>query len=419
MKKQLLTAAITLAGLAANAQITNDTVYTGASYANNIWYSLSADDQGTAPKNNWDLAFDATGFGSTIHINSIAGVMLWNYPNSDASGWASVDTTGLYTWPARYNADTAWELGAMGRYADPSNDFDLDWGIYNMTTHAITGDSIYIVKLADGSYKKLLIESLISGTYTFKYANLDGTATQNPTLAKTGYAGKNFAYYSLVSNTAIDREPASADWDLFFGQYTTFIPSAYGVTGILHNKDVRVAKFTGLADKNTFTAYSTGTFKTAINTIGYNWKSYNMSTMSYDIKDSVVFFVERSNGEIWKLITTGFRSSDGAMMFSKEKLYTPPVAVSGVVPTFASVALYPNPASGSNVTVVYGLPATVPTATITVTDMAGRVVYTDALETSGDLHQYSLNVANLGTGTYLVNVQAGIYTGQQKLVVQH
>lgn len=419
MKQQLLTGAIAIAALSVNAQMVNDTVYVGAGYANNVWYSMSGDNQGSAPKNNWDIAFDASGFGSTVLINSVAGVMLWNYPNSDASGWASVDTTGLYTWPARYNSDTAWELGAMGRYADPSNDLDLDWGLYNMTTHVITGDSVYIIKLTDGSYKKLMIESLSGGTYTFKYANLDGTGAQNPTLAKSAYTGKNFGYYSLSSNTALDREPATANWDLFFGQYTTFIPSAYGVTGIQHNKGVRVAKCTEVIDKATFVAYGTASFKTAINTIGYNWKSFNGS--AYDIKDSVVFFVEPANGEIWKMIMTGFGgSSNGGMMFSKEKLFTPPPAgVNGVAPEFASVVLYPNPANGGNVNVIYGLPTVVDAATLTVTDIAGRMVHTTALETAADLHQYMLNTSEMLPGMYLVTINAGKYVGQQKLVVRH
>ncbi|GAA4460654.1 hypothetical protein GCM10023093_03680 [Nemorincola caseinilytica] len=419
MKKQILIGAMALAAMNVGAQVVVDTVYTGAGYANNIWYSLANDNQGTAPKNNWDLAFDASGFGSTIHINTIAGAMLWNYPNSAAAGWASVDTTGLYTWPARYNSDTSWELGAMGRYANAGDPTDLDWGHYNMTTHAITGDSIYIVKLGDGSYKKLVIESLISGTYSFKYANLDGTSPQTATLAKSAYTGKNFGYYSLQTNAALDREPATANWDLFFGQYTTFIPVAYGVTGVLANRGVQVAKFTALVDKTTFTAYSTGTFKTAINTIGYNWKSYNSSTMAYDIKDSVVYFAETSNGEIWKMIFTGFASSNGAMMFSKEKLFTPPTSVNGAASTVASVAVYPNPTSAttSQANVIYSFPMAVTAANIIITDITGRTVLADVLDGATGMHQYVIPTANLLPGLYIINISAGRYSTQQKLIM--
>eukprot|EP01030_Chromulinospumella_sphaerica_P034409 gene34409-biopygen13763 len=247
--------------------------------------------------------------------------MLWNYPNSNASGWATVDTTGLYTWTPRYNSDTSWALGAMGKYADPSNPSDLDWGVYNMTTHIVTGDSIYIIKLVNGDYKKLMIEDLTGGVYHFKFANLDGSSPVTASFDKASYSGKNFGYYSLVSNAALDREPASANWNLLFSQYTAFIPSAYTVTGVLANAGVSIAKVTGLPDKNTYTGYSSATFVTPINTIGYNWKTYNMSTMAYDIKDSTVFFVEVQNHDIWKVIMTGFSgSATGSSMFSKEKL---------------------------------------------------------------------------------------------------
>ncbi len=406
-----------LATMCAHAQVVADTVYTGAGYANHVWYSLAADDAGTAPKNNWDLAFDVSGFGSTILVNTAIGDSIWKYPSADATGWATVDISGLSGWQPRFNSDTSWELGAMGRYANPADPTDLDWGKYNMTTHVIAGDSIYIIKVAGVGYKKLMIESLASGTYTFKYANIDGTGLQNATLAKSAYTGKNFGYYSLSTNTAADREPASANWDLMFGSYTRTQPSPYGVTGVLQNKGVEMARCPDLVDKTTFTGYATATFKTEINTIGYDWKTFN--GMSYDIKDSLVFFAKPASGEIWKLIFTGFGgSTNGGMMFSKEKLYTPPVAVTGVTPVAYSMALYPNPCSGSNVTVVYSIPAGIATAQLTVTDVAGRVVLQDALQTGGGLNQYLIGAGRLTAGVYMVTVHDAQTTTTQKLIVQ-
>src|ERR1043165_9800870 len=168
MKKTLLTLFLASSYIYTNAQVVADTVSVGATYANQVWYSLQNDDQGTAPKNNWDLAFDASGFGSTILINSITGTTLWNYPKADTAGWTTVDTTGVSTRQARYDSDKSWADGAMGRYADPANANDLDWGVYNLTTHVVTGDSLYIIKLSDGSYRKLCIQTLSGSVYTFK-----------------------------------------------------------------------------------------------------------------------------------------------------------------------------------------------------------------------------------------------------------
>lgn len=415
MKKQLLAGVFALAILDAHAQVVNDTVVTGASYANQVWYSLENDNQGTSPKNNWDLGFAASGFGASIIINSPVGVRLWNYPNADASGWATVDTAGLSTWEQRWNSDTSWALGAMGRYADPTNDFDMDWGIYNMTTHVVTGDSIYIIKGVDGNYRKLMIESLTSGTYTFKYADLDGSNPHTGTLAKSAYSAKNFGYYSLQTNAALDREPVSTSWDLTFCQYTGFVPSAYTVTGVLHNAGVQVAKCADLADKATFVAYGSATYKSEINTIGYNWKRFTGSVFA--VQDSLVYFVKPANGDIWKVIFTGFASADGSFAFSKEKLYAAVSAVDNTTLSTTSFAVYPNPSRGGNINLIYSFGKKVANAFVLVTDMAGRVVMTDKIAVESGLQQYVLPSGTLPTGAYVVTINGDGVLVSQKLQV--
>ena len=417
MKKAILTSLLAATCMSAGAQVITDTVSTGATYVNQVWYSLSADEQGNAPKNNWDLAFDVSGFGATILINSITGTTLYNYPKADLSGWATVDTTGLSTWTARWNAETSWAYGAMGNYADPANAYDLDWGTYNLTTHVVTGDSIYIIKLANGAYKKLAIESLSGSVYNFKYADLDGSNAHTATLDKSAYSGKNFGYYSIQSNAALNREPLAANWDLLFTQYTAFIPGPYTVTGILTNNNVAVAKCINIANVATYTDWASATFSTNINAIGYNWKTF--TGMAYEIQDSTVYFVKTATGDIWKMILTGFSgSSTGSFMFSKEKLYTQTGIQEAAGTTKASMALYPNPAVGTNVSVIYSLPTTATTATLTVSDMAGRTVSETTLLAQQGLQQYQLPASSLKAGSYIINLHTGNSSVQQKLIVQ-
>ncbi len=414
MKKQLLTALLLLAGAGVKAQ-TNDSVLLTTGYANQVWYSLENDEQATAPKNNWDLAFDMKAITSSIHINTVAGINLWAYPKSNASGWASVDTNGLGTWVKRYNSDTSWSLGAMGNYANPSDPTDLDWGKYDVSTHIVTGDSIYILKLQNGDYKKLIIESLSSGTFTFKYANLDGSGLQNATIVKSNFPGKNFAYYSLQNNMALPptREPDADKWDLIFTQYTAFIPQAYTVTGVLHNRGVRVAEVNNLSDKNTYKNYGAHTMESAINIIGYDWKSYTGS--GYKLKDSTAYFVKAVDGSIWKMIFTGFASTDGKSVFSKEKLLS--VGISGINVPVASMAIYPNPAPASHVNIVYNVEQSLESVVMTVQNIHGAIIYTVQLDGSIGLHQYDFNQP-LATGTYVVAIRTKEGNMVQKLVVQ-
>ncbi len=417
MKKIILAGVLALVIINAHAQAVSDTVSLGAAYANQVWYSLANDEQGTAPKNNWDLAFEATGLGATILTNSVSGVVLWNYPHADTSGWVSIDTTGIAGWQARYNSDTSWELGAMGRYANPTNPSDLDWGVYNVTTHAVTGDSVYIIKLGDGSYRKLRILSLVGAAYSFRYANLDGTDQHDVLFSKAGYTRKNFGYYSLRTHTALDREPASAAWDLVFGQYTAFVPGPYTVTGALTNKGVVAAKCINVAAPSSYTDWSSGAFTSAINTIGYNWKTFN--GVSYDAVDSTVYFVKTAGGDIWKLIFTGFGgSANGNCMFSKEQLYTQtsvPATIGGPV---SSLAIYPNPATGAGAHIVYSLLNAAADAHITLHDLTGRLVYAAQLAGGAGIGQHIIPSGLLTAGVYTVTLTDTETTLQTKLIVQ-
>jgi hypothetical protein len=417
MKKTILSLLLAAALMPCNAQTVTDTVSVGASYANQVWYSLSADEQGNAPKNNWDIAFDASGFGASIMINSVTGTTLWKYPKADTAGWGSIDTTGLSTWASHWNSDTSWAYGAMGNYANHANPYDLDWGLYNITTHIVTGDSVYIIKLANGQYKKLWIQSLAGSTYTFQYANLDGTGLQNATFDKSGYTGKNYGYYSLQNNAALNREPLSANWDLVFTQYTTFIPSAYTVTGVLANKGVMVAKVSGLPNAGTYTNYGAATFNREMNTIGYNWKTFTGTT--YVTQDSLVYFVKPVNGDIWKVIFTGFGgSANGNFIFTKQKLFTAVGIETVSNAPAASMALFPNPSNGQAEHIAYSFDANIAEAALHVMDITGRTVATDNLDNTAGLHQYLFSTQSLRPGIYLVSIETPGSRVQQKLIIQ-
>lgn len=416
MKKNLFTLALAIAAITAKSQVIIDTVSTGASYANQVWYSLANDNQGSAPKNNWDLAFDISGQGSTILINSVTGTTLWNYPSADTSGWNTVDTSGINTWMKRWNADTSWAMGAMGRYASLSNPNDIDWGIYSSITHIVTGDSLYVIKLASGAYKKLQIKSLNGGIYSFRYADLNGTNLQNATLTKSTYTNQNFGYYSLQTNTALTREPISANWDLLFSQYTAFIPTPYTVTGIIQNRGVHVAEVKPIANAATYNNWSAHTYKSAINEIGYNWKVF---TTGYVIEDSLVYFVKAKTGDMWKVIPTGFGgSANGNYIFSKEKLSSVGVnEINGN--TIATMALYPNPSNGSEVSIILSANELVNVPIISVYDSNGKLIKEMRLDNTlnNQINLFTLSTNDIENGIYIVNIKVGNFSANQKLII--
>ncbi len=409
MKKPIqLFAAILLLQQAASAQApVTDTVSLGTGYANQVWYSLQNGDQGSAPKNNWDIAFDLSAYGASVLANTATGTKVWLYAAGDTADWATLDTAGLSTWPAKYNSDTSWALGAFNQ--GQSSTFDMGWGMYNSITHYVDGDSLYIVKLADNSFRKLWIMQLANGIYTFRYATLDNSSAQLVVLDKTNYAGKNFVYYSLQNDAAIDREPLSASWDLLFTQYTAFIPQPYSVAGVLASNGVTVAEARGVDVNNA--DYTSYTFVTPINEIGYDWKAF---TSSWTIEDSLVYFVRVASGDVWKVVFTGFSgSSTGNYIFTKELIS--PASLNETEAT-AIKALYPNPAT-DNTTLMLGTETNAPVA-ITVVDFTGKTVYAATSATSPGLQQHVLPANEWAPGMYIVSVLADGRMHYSKLVVR-
>src|SRR5690606_27879220 len=198
-------------------------------------------------------------------------------------------------------------------------DGNMGWGTYNTLSHIISGTQMYAILMADGmTWKKLRIDGLVGGTYHFTYADLDGSNEQNATLAKSGFSGRNFGYWDLTQHTSVDREPASADWDLLFTKYMSDLGAMwYGVAGVLQNTGVQVAQLDGVDPLTVEAVAAEGQYSSAINIIGSDWKT--LSGFSYVIVPDRAYFVKAKNGALWKLVFTDYSgSATGVMTFTQE-----------------------------------------------------------------------------------------------------
>ncbi|MCP4520700.1 MAG: T9SS type A sorting domain-containing protein [Cytophagales bacterium] len=382
MKKNLLSLVLTAVCSLLYAQ-QDVTVSTGAGYADDVYYSLENGVVKTSARNAWDLAFDVSARGADVLINEANGVNLYLY-GTEASEYATVDTTG-FLWAARYNADTAWNAGAFG-----------EWYTYNFITHTLAGNNVYVLQLADGSYKKIIVESLIGGTYTFKYADLDGENEVSSTIKKVDYANRNFAYYAIGTDQAHDLEPDNATWDIVFTRYVVdFGFHTTGVSGILSNAGVQSEEIVGHVDE---AAYTEENLSDDISIVGYDWKSYDYRTGIYSIDDSLTYYVKSLDGEVYKLVFTGFGgSATGDYEFTQEILTTTNV-VEGE--SSNNVAIYPNPATDVvNIVANAG-------ENVTIVSVTGAVVY--------EGNDVQIDVTGFDAGVYVVNV-GGL---RQKLIVK-
>tara|TARA_B100000768_G_scaffold164681_1_gene166740 strand:+ start:6484 stop:7722 length:1239 start_codon:yes stop_codon:yes gene_type:complete len=393
------------------AQPISDSISLGIGYTNQSYYSLNSGESANIDNSNWDIAFDASGYGSSIRINGAIGTELYKYPNGDTSSWSTFDTVGMSNWFPVYDSDTSWGMGAFNKGAT-SSPMDLGWGVYSTITHHIIGDSLFMIKLTNGSYKKLQIVSLASGLFTFKYANLDGTNEINTSLAKADYINRNFGYYNLRSDTSIYREPSSSSWDLLFTKYVAelFPGTFYGVTGVLQNADVEVIEMTDIANVNTFSAYAGHNFESAINTVGYDWKSFNMATFSYNITDSLCYFIDDRDGNIWRLVLTGFSgSSTGGINFTKELISSINIHEEVTL----NFGLYPNPANDIAHVVFTNNETTV----IRILNLQGQTILEKHISQDGFM-DFPIDVTSYHAGMYLISLQQGSQVTVQRLIIQ-
>ena len=220
------------------------------------------------------------------------------------------DTTGIGSWPVLTNSYQTWMTGAFEAGRDTSDDFDFGWGYYDMATHLISGDSIYILKTVNGNYKAISIDGIASGVYTVTFSDLDKSNKVTKTFDRSTYSNRNFFYYSIDNDATKDLEPATQDWDILFTRFLTIFPGfgAYPVAGVLTNIGVEVSQVEfnpgatpSLADTVNFP------MSADISTIGYDWKSAGPSGTV--IHDTIVYYVKDQAGTINELKMTGYGGS--------------------------------------------------------------------------------------------------------------
>lgn len=297
----------------------NDSIALGAGYSNDIFYSLEDGEVLSVSRNNWDIGFRTKAFSSSIIINSGAGVKLYEV-SKDTNDWSEpVDTTGYSLQTRLDNSLEDWEVGAFS--ANMTTHPDYGWGIYDMSTHDLTGSAIYLIISKDGSARKIFIrrKNSIASTYYFVYSDIDGTNEHNVVLNCGNYPDKEFLYYSLSSNSPVDEQPAKNDWDLWFTKYYDPSVGPQLVTGILLNPSAKAMKVENVVHEAADTTM--GSFSDKPAAIGYTWKQLDHQTFQYFIPENVTYFVKTGNKDVYKLYFTAFAgSSSGKTVFVKEKI---------------------------------------------------------------------------------------------------
>ena len=395
MKKPITSLLLLFLFISVSSNSQNQSLSLNSGYSNQSFYSLSNGEVQNTLNNNWDLAFSTDIFSSSIRINDGKGTQLYNYHLGDTNSWNSINssTPNILTSPI-YNSDTSWDVGAFNVFE--TGGFDYSWGVYNLQSHHVIGDSLYVIQTINGNWKKLWIKSKESGEYFIQYADLDGSNLVSTSIAASNYSDKRFVYYSLDQSLVIDREPSLDSWDISFTKYITDVQGIpYPVTGVLSNVGIDIAKATNISNPYSYIDYDIHPFDNKINSMGYDWKSFSGS--GYVLDNQRCYFIRDYQDNIWRLIFEVFEgTSSGNIEFNIEAISTNVSINHEKVKTFQ---FFPNPAR-DRINVIYEINID---ASLTIYDLNGRLVFEKNLEKSQFLVS-DISINHLESGIYIISM---------------
>lgn len=268
----------------------------GANYENTLYYDLeSRTVVKSVLRTSWDLAFSTDAAGSTILLN---GGKMMAVAVTAASELSQVTSSSNVMWMhdspsgrADSLALSGWELNRV---------YLLDRGVN--TAGAQIGKMKFRITAHDAS------------AYTIEWAKVSATSGfQTAVIPKD--ASKNFVcFYLDGAGSVVDVEPSKNSWDLCFGSYTHIYPDGmpYLVNGVLSNKNlVRVVAASEAFADITLAKAVAYTYPSALNVIGYNWKTYDFGAALYVVNTEKVYVVQSVEGNYFKLRFVSFYDDNG------------------------------------------------------------------------------------------------------------
>lgn len=395
----------------------------GAAYVNSQYYNLATDVTTDVSHSTWDIAFSVIGgTDAGIFINeaaSLAGTApkLYTIPNKVFSDNIVVADLGAEL----KNTEASWTEGAFNSIKVISNWADYGWGLYNLTNHQVEGTTLYAVELANGNYKKLFIDQLAAGVYSFRYADFDGTNLQQKTIDKSAYPNQTLAYFSFTTNSTAMVEP-STGWDWVFTRYETTLysggaPMPYAVTGILTNQNVEAILVDGI-NPNTVDASNYTTTADSLSIVGHDWKTYDFVN-GWEVDVDRVYFVKTADSNLYKIQFVDFQgSSTGQGTFVKTYIgqwtSIDPIDKNSPLEQFQ---VFPNPAS-DHINLTFSLEQAQEKIQVQLKDVLGRLLFETTIKGASGFNALEFNVSNIEAGNYILTLQSNQILKSHSLIIR-
>jgi len=390
------------------------TVSVGASYINQVYYSIDNDDKVTLNNESWDLAFSTGPTDGGIFINeAVKSVISGTVPDLKLYLAPTTDFSDLII-PGNlsdslYNEEEDWQNGAFNGFKDDLDPSDYGWGFYDSGENEVIGIRVFALKLRDGSWKKIKVESLTGGVYTMRYADLDGANESLVAIDKADYSGSPLAYFSFGTGTTV---ASPAGWDFLFTRYVAAIDpgggniTQYPVTGVLSGPGVEVAEAQYVDPATVDYQDYLDSFDTHLDVIGQDWKYFDLNNFQWVIDDQRAFFAKMPNNDLWKLVFTGF-SGSGTGTFTFEKTYLGQVSgVEDAQGNFTDIGVFPNPVA-EELNIAFSLAESRERIPLSIFNQLGQEVLQTTVSGNAGMNVITLPASQLPGGVYFVRMGEG------------
>ncbi|WP_162903076.1 T9SS type A sorting domain-containing protein [Taibaiella koreensis] len=448
LKYTLAVGALALATASQAQSWIADTMKTDTSYLKDAYYNLNTGQVASVANNNWHIAFQTDGitqFGAPVptvmvnHAGNGINGKLYDLGLDAATKWGQnlvADTVGKTAGSMELkNQPAYWEDAAFNQ--NPSGPTNFGWGEYDVNTHFINGNKVYLLVNSAGAFQIWLEQYQISADrnalkWIFHVGRIDGTDTITHTFAPAPtYNNKLFAYYNAATHQFIDREPVISDWHLLATKYvdTGYMPGLLlSTTGIVSNVNVELATQSNLPPNNATQAMATAaTYLDTRNVIGGKYKALNGSNQ-WEVHPNLSYFIRIKkgvdSGDIWQVyfdyFPTATTNVNVKIGLQKRKIYdyTAPVSVTELNPFVQNVMLVPNPTVGGATNLLIDVKQDIKDARITIVDLGGRVVMNTTRSIKAGLQQMRLDVSSYRAGVYMVNISGAGFNTTQKMVIK-
>lgn len=274
-------------------------IVVGWPYVNQVYYDCGTNTiVSTNTKYDWDLSFECSPNGFHILGNTAKGVFV---ANQGSVAFSSVTSASGVNW--------LWDA--------PNGNLDSTaFGDWRNTNNVFIVDRQYDASENHIGYKKIQIQAVDNQTYTFKYADLNGSNEVTYTINKD--ISRNFIHFNFDNGgQTLTLEPTKNSWDLLFtNHYHKFsnLPMPFVLTQALTNKHngVLVAEdnnnnFLNITLKDT----SNYVFNNDWDEIGHDWKIRNNQNNSFTIDANKSYIVKTTEGLFYKIRFIDFYNNLG------------------------------------------------------------------------------------------------------------